>query len=60
MQAIKDHTNMNDHFGNHHGNGMPVINFCVEVEDFDYVGDGYLERIIKVTAFELDDFFLTI
>lgn len=39
---------------------MPVINFCVEVEDFDYVGDGYLERIIKVTAFELDDFFLTI
>ena len=53
VNAIKDHTGKNtDHFGQHHGNAQITINYCVEVEDFDYVGDGYLERIIKVYVFE--------
>ena len=48
VNAIKDHTSENEeHFNAHHGGGLTMINYCVEVEDFDYVGDGFLGRIIR-------------
>ena len=46
VQAVKDHTT-NSHFTDHHDRGMTKINYCVEVEDFDYVGDGYLGWIVE-------------
>lgn len=47
IDAIANHVLNVDHFGNHHESGMANINYCIEVQDFDYEGDGYLTTGIK-------------
>ena len=42
VDAIKAHTVHTDHFNAHHGGGMDIINFCIEIQDVDYEGDGSL------------------
>ena len=52
IDAIKKHTvdthhTGEAHFNAHHGGAMEVINYCIEIQDFDYEGDGYLTDGIK-------------
>lgn len=47
VDAIKAHTVHTDHFNAHHGGGADTINFCIEIQDFDYEGDGFLTDGIK-------------
>ena len=49
IEALEKHTANPDHFNHHHSNKglLNQINYCIEVQDFDYEGDGYLTTGIK-------------